>query len=219
MSSKSTVSGSKINIVMAIIVVILLLISGYLYKELRNNKNGSSSNNVTAQKEAEDLKAKVGKIILLPDETPVIGTVNDKDKFKDQPFFNGVENGDKILIFSESKKAVIYRDKDNRVINSGPIAVTSDSNATTKTVSVLTDESGNIKGSTNDALVKINGIKVSKNTAKVKVDKLKVYDPGNNDTELAKQISSALGAEVITSIPDGETAPEGADVVVFESLN
>ena len=210
MSSKSTVSGSKINIVMAIIVVILLLISGYLYKELRNNKNGSSSNNVTAQKEAEDLKAKVGKIILLPDETPVIGTVNDKDKFKDQPFFNGVENGDKILIFSESKKAVIYRDKDNRVINSGPIAVTSD---------VLTDESGNIKGSTNDALVKINGIKVSKNTAKVKVDKLKVYDPGNNDTELAKQISSALGAEVITSIPDGETAPEGADVVVFESLN
>lgn len=65
----------------------------------------------------------------LPNETPVVGTVNDKDKFKDQPFFSGVENGDKLLIFAEAKKAVIYREKDNRIINAGPIAVTSEKSA------------------------------------------------------------------------------------------
>ncbi len=76
--------------------------------------------------EAADLKNKIAKIINLPDETPVVGTVNDKEKFKDQPFFSGVENGDKLLIFPEAKKAVVYREKDNKLINVGPIAVTAE---------------------------------------------------------------------------------------------
>lgn len=212
---KEKTTNKRLVVIVIAVLVASIGSSMFFYKKYNDLKQSPES----VQKKAEVLKNKVAKIISLPDETPVVGTIDDKDKFKDQPFFKDAENGDRILIFNESRKVVLYREKDNRLINVGPIAVTSDSSVTTKSVSVLTDESGNIKGSTNDALVKINGIKVSKSTAKVKVDKLKVYDPGNNDTELAKQISSALGAEVITSIPDGETAPEGADVVVFESLN
>jgi uncharacterized protein YpmB len=104
--------------IMLVLVLALVLTSGYLFMQ---NKKLKTNNN-----EAADLKAKVSKIIDLPSENPVVGTVEDKDKFKDQPFFNGVENGDKLLIFTEAKKAVIYREKDNKLINVGPLAVSAE---------------------------------------------------------------------------------------------
>jgi hypothetical protein len=111
-----------------VIIIGLLGVSGYLYKQLKDLKSNPSASitQEAAKKEADNLKAKVSKHISLPSETPVIGTVNDKEMFKDQPFFNGVENGDKLLIFSEARKAVIYREKDDKLINVGPIAVSSE---------------------------------------------------------------------------------------------
>lgn len=120
--SKLTDKPNQKNKITLVILVGLLLalfaLSGYLFMQNKKLKSGSN--------EANDLKAKVSKIIDLPNETPVVGTVEDKDKFKDQPFFNGVENGDRLLIFPEAKKAVIYREKDNKLINVGPIAVSAD---------------------------------------------------------------------------------------------
>lgn len=220
MSNQLTKSGkriNKVNIILLLSVISLVSLSGYLYKELKDQKNSAPLSSEDAQKEAVVLKNKVSKMISLPDEIPVIGTVNDKNKFKDQPFFNDVENGDRLLIFSESKKVVIYREKDNKLINVGPIAVTSEAENTAKKVSVLVSGSENSKDSTNEALAKINGIKVTKGSAKTKVDKSKVYDVDNNDSELAKQIASAIGAEVVSSVPAGENNPEGVDLVIYES--
>lgn len=123
---------SKLLSVFLIIVTILsLAASGYFFMQ---TKKAQSKND-----EAADLKNKISKIINLPDETPVVGTVNDKEKFKDQPFFSGVENGDKLLIFPEAKKAVVYREKDNKLINVGPIAVTAEDSKKTDSSSDISN--------------------------------------------------------------------------------
>jgi hypothetical protein len=74
------------------------------------------------------LRDKVSKIQQVPDETPTLATVQDADKLREQEFFKDAENGDKVLIFTEAKKAIIYRESDNRVINSGPIVLNSSGN-------------------------------------------------------------------------------------------
>ncbi len=129
---------SVLVIIFALITIISLAAAGLTYKKYTDLKNNpakvSASSKQAAEKEAKDLKSRVAKLIDLPEnEIPIIGTVNDKTKFKDQPFFNGVENGDKLLIFSEARKAVIYREKDNKLINVGPIAVTSEKTTDTDT--------------------------------------------------------------------------------------
>ena len=105
--------------------------AGYFYmqnQELRNNPQVSQE----AQKNrAAEIKAKVAKLISVPaDETPTLASVTDKEKLKDQPFFKDAQDGDQILIFPQAKKAIIYRESENRLINVGPIAITSDSKTT-----------------------------------------------------------------------------------------
>lgn len=61
-----------------------------------------------AKKEIKDLVEKIGKLVILPaDEEPVLATVTDKEKLKDQPLFAKAENGDKILIYAKAQKAYI----------------------------------------------------------------------------------------------------------------
>jgi len=77
-----------------------------------------------AEGDTERLMSAVGKLYQLPsDETPIIGKVRDKEKLKDQPFFQKSENNDDILIFQKAKIAIIYRAPENKLINVGPIAI------------------------------------------------------------------------------------------------
>lgn len=64
----------------------------------------------------------VGKLITLPtDETPSIATVTDAAKLKSQSFFQNAQNGDKVLIYSQAKKAILYRPSTNKIIEVGAI--------------------------------------------------------------------------------------------------
>lgn len=69
------------------------------------------------------LLAAVAKLIVLPsDERPQIITISDIEKFKDQPFFKHAKNGDILLIYPKNKKAILYDPKENRIIDTAPIA-------------------------------------------------------------------------------------------------
>lgn len=107
--------------------------TGYLLWQ--NNRLQSDPNSLQKAQtnQANALKDKVSKLISVPNETPIVATVSDKEKLKDQPFFADAQNGDYILMFPQAKKAYIYREKDNKLINVGPIAITSDTAGTTTT--------------------------------------------------------------------------------------
>jgi hypothetical protein len=77
-----------------------------------------------SQQDVDSLVGTVGKLILLPAETPTIATVTDLNALKDQAFFTNARVGDKVLMFPKSKRAILYDPQDNKIIEVGPITVT-----------------------------------------------------------------------------------------------
>ncbi len=122
--------------VLVVVALIGIGSAGYLYKQVQDLKNNPKTSQEAQTNKANEMKAKVSKLISVPnDETPTLATVTDKTKLKDQPFFKDAENGDAILIFPQAKKAIIYRESSNKLINVGPIAITSDAAAKAGTTS------------------------------------------------------------------------------------
>lgn len=84
--------------------------------------------------EAAKLAAEVGKVIELPsDEVPTVATVVDVNKVKEQPFFANAQNGDKVLLYAKSSKAVLYRPLTSKVIEVAPINLGSNQSRATVT--------------------------------------------------------------------------------------
>ncbi len=123
----------KQGIIILFFAVILALLGStiYFYTQYR-----SISTSVPSKKdEISDLTAKVGRHILLPEETPKIVTVSDTSMLSGQPFFRNAKNGDKVLIYERAKKAFLYDPVADRVVEVGPVTFTSPSpGATTSAV-------------------------------------------------------------------------------------
>jgi cytoskeletal protein RodZ len=118
-----------IIVAVAVVVVGLAVFAVYQYQQAEYLRTPEGIAEI-AKRDSDALVGKVSQLIQLPDEEAVIATVDDKDKLKEQPFFADAENGDKVLIFSAASRAVIYRPSENRIINSGPIAITAEDAAT-----------------------------------------------------------------------------------------
>lgn len=77
-----------------------------------------------ARLETKQTVESVGKLISLPDdETPTIATVTNKDRLKEQTFFAKTENGDKVLIYPQARKAILYRPSTNKIIEVGQVNI------------------------------------------------------------------------------------------------
>jgi hypothetical protein len=109
------------------LLIIAVAVAGYYfyaYNSTRLDLDKLKKNpQVMSQQETSALVAKVGKLVALPNEQPTIATVNDISKLKDQPFFAQAENGDKILIYANAKKAYLYSVKQNKVLDVAPVNI------------------------------------------------------------------------------------------------
>ena len=105
----------KIALAVVLIAAVAWLAYGYIHTK---NELAKLSNPKTAgQTETQQLVAKVGKLVNLPSgESPTLATVNDAAKLKTQPFFADAKNGDKVLIYNNSSKAILYRPSTNKII-------------------------------------------------------------------------------------------------------
>ena len=114
---------------MTILVLLLVVagVSGTYYYYTKYNEVNTKLNNPeqTAQEEVARLVSQIGVIMELPaDEQPTVATVLDKDKLKDQGFFVKAENGDKVVIYSKARKAILYRESAKKIIEVAPIDLT-----------------------------------------------------------------------------------------------
>lgn len=118
------------------VIVVLLIAFGILFIKYNDLKKDPAGNaNASAR-----IVQEVSKIYAVPaNEQPSVALVQDKAKLRQQPFFGSVENGDYILIYTNSKLAIVYREKDNKLMKVGPINISKD-NTTDGTATTGTDK-------------------------------------------------------------------------------
>jgi cell division protein FtsB len=76
------------------------------------------------QETTENVLDAVKKLYSVPeDENPTIATVQDIEKLRDQPFFDGAQNGDVLIVFENSSQALLYRPSENKLVKVGPISI------------------------------------------------------------------------------------------------
>jgi hypothetical protein len=64
----------------------------------------------------------VSKHILLPNEKPSLATVKDPSQVK-EAFLKQAKTGDKVLVYSEAGKIIIYRPSLNRIVAVGNVTI------------------------------------------------------------------------------------------------
>jgi len=213
-------------------------------------------NNLKTQREVKKLKADlqkakteivvseiqrvteaVGKLIILPEgEVPTFATVTDVEKLRqDQPFFNNAENGDKVLVYAQAKKAILYRPRVDKVVEVAPVNVVAQPTGGVVSAKVTPTTLGAqstvfkvaiYNGTATSGLAKTVGddLKANKEIGSqievvIKTNstgdftKTIVVDLSGNKNALASKIAQILDGSV-GSLPEGEVKPE-ADILVI----
>ena len=215
-------------------LIFVVLIGVFVYwNKYRSDYNkakqiiGTDSNEQNAQ-----LVEKVGKLIDLPQgETPTFATVTDTEKLKNQPFFQRAKNGDKVLIYSQSQKAILYRPSINKIIevtfvNTKPVSVSPQPQAASASAGVNvviwngTSSVGITKNVENLLVSKIAGLKVLEkdNAGRSTYTQTLVIDLSGKQKETAQKIAKELNG-VTSALPAEETKPAKGDVLIIVGKN
>lgn len=211
----------KLILPAAVLVVILALTGGFL---LYQNQKNANKNTPAGQDEVKKVVEEVGKLIDLPaGEVPTLATVVDISKLKDQPFFQKAKNGDKVLIYSNAQKAILYDPVAKKVKEVGPVNVGSPSAqiaplATplkitilngTQTVGLASKVEEELKNQVADLQVvfKDNAKKTSYEKTAVVLLNPALLDRARNLAELLKAS--------LTGLPEGEEKPEEGDILII----
>lgn len=108
------------------VVVILLLIIGVGGLVLSKNKqvvkpqDAQNNQQKTPEQETKSLIEEIQKLIDIPtDEQAISLTVTDAVKLQAQPFFKKAKNGDKVLYYPASRRAILYDPAAKRVLDIG----------------------------------------------------------------------------------------------------
>lgn len=213
----------------SIILLSLVVFGAYkimaLQSEVKKMKDSPKASQEALKEETLKLTAKVASLIAVPEgETPTVATVTDPERLKASPFFINAKLGDKVLIYTSAKKAVLYRPDEQKIIEVGPISIGTPS-ATTATPATKILNIVLYNGTTKTGLTKAyENIVKSKttNTTIVDRDNAKKTDYEKTIVILinqavearAKELAKLLGAEV-APLPTGETAPKNADILVI----
>ncbi len=112
----------KIKSVFIRLIILLCIIGGGYYAWQKYMPTEKPSAVKSQAEQAKDLVENVSKLIVIPNETPVIATINDAATLiKEQPFYTGAQNGDVVFIFQAAAKAIVYSPSRNIIINVGPV--------------------------------------------------------------------------------------------------
>ena len=104
-----------------IAVILLAAIAAVFYACLFAFSKYKQSNGTANTNNPTDVVVEVGKLMLLPAETPTIAVVSDLTKLQGQKFFANAHQGDIVLMYATAQKAVLYSPSKNMIIEVAPI--------------------------------------------------------------------------------------------------
>lgn len=104
-----------------VVVVALLGTTVYFYRQYSSIRQNPQK---FVQQSVDKIVEEVAQYMRLPDgETPTIATVVDVEKLKAQPFFTNATNGDRVLIYTNARKAILYNPTTHKIIEVAPITL------------------------------------------------------------------------------------------------
>jgi len=104
------------------LLVMLSASSIFFYYKYQKAQKTLNDPNALRDLQVKELINRLNQFIELPkNEEPTVATVSNKDQLKSQSFFKNAENGDKILIYTDAKKAILYRPSSEKIIEIAPI--------------------------------------------------------------------------------------------------
>jgi heme/copper-type cytochrome/quinol oxidase subunit 2 len=213
------------------VVVLAVIPSIYFYRQYSQAQKRLSNPSQFAGEEVKNLVVTVGKLMTLPgDETPTVATVNDKEKLKNQPFFAHAENGDKVLIYTTSKKAILFRPTLNKIIDVAPVNIGGGAQATATASAQTTPASATVtfellngttvvgmtKSYETALLAKVKNAKVTNrdNAKRTNYEKSLLVDVKGTQPADAKTLSTELGLE-LSPLPVGEATPTADFLIIL----
>lgn len=241
---KNNFTSSKFSFTTPLILIIVLtlfigLLTGSVFlffryqqvqREINALKGTNNSLSSTSQTDPKKIIENVSKLIKLPkDEVPTVASITDVDKLKNQPVFQNAKNGDKILLFTNAHKVIIYDPGSNIIEDAVTINSTNQSPNTSAAVAGVSTQQlpkvaikngttvlglaskteSELKKSIPEITVvsKDNAIKTDYNQSLIVV-----LNPIFNDysVNLAKTLNL-----VSSPMPSNESKPTGADILII----
>lgn len=214
--------------VILLMVGLIVLLAGvpslYFYSKYRTAQYRLKNPTAAAAADAKELLGKISKVIQLPtDEEPTIATVSDREKLASQTFFANAQNGDKVLIYTKAKKAILYREATGKIIEVGPVTF-GQTNATSSAAAAPPIKFVLLNGTTVVGLTKkmetelkalVNNIEVvdRDNAKSQRYTKTLLVDVSGKNTAEADQLAKKLGI-ALSPLPAGEATP-AADFLII----
>lgn len=90
---------------------------------LNKNMTESELQQQLSQAKAAETIAAVEKLMELPNEEPTVATISDLATLQGQPFFARAEEGDRVLFYTQAKKAILYRPTANKIIEVAALTI------------------------------------------------------------------------------------------------
>lgn len=122
-----TIRLNKFGIIVILLLIITTMTSIFLFYKLKITKSES-------KEEISNLsiEEKVSKLIFLPkNESPTILEISSLEQIKNEPFFANAIIGDIVLVYVDARKAFIYRESENKIVDLAPLRINTEPVAST----------------------------------------------------------------------------------------
>ncbi len=217
---KGSVSKKIVSIILVLIFLGLVGSTGYFFYQYQQLKKQYQNSSTAVSAQTQQIVDEVKKLMLLPKgEVPTVATITDVSKLRNQQFFVNATNGDKVLIYTNAKEAILYDPKENIIINVAPITLGNQPPSQAQQAKI-----GIRNASANTALTATittqltntyPGINISLKEVDATLRETTIVVPiSSQATQAAQDIAKTLNATIGT-LPANEIKPQGVDILII----
>jgi len=106
------------------LVIVIIAVSGLAYYFYAESSALKKDPNKATLDETDKIVAEVSKLMVLPQgEVPTLATVANPEALRNQSFFLQAKRGDRVLIYTNARKAILYDQKNHKIIEVAPVNI------------------------------------------------------------------------------------------------